>query len=99
MEWVDSLLRSAGAVGADTFTALGGLAGAVAVIVVAFRKRRDVDVIEMGRRIESLEDRVELLEGELETTRVELVAAESHRFVLRRTLAQHGINDPTIEAS
>lgn len=85
--------------GASLAAVVAACASAVAVIITATRKRRDVDIEDMQRRIVSLTDRVEAIEAELDSTRSDLVDAEHDRFILRRTLAQHGIPDPTMEAS
>lgn len=77
----------------------GGVTGALAIIIVAFRKRRDVDIVEMAKRITALETRVGDLETELHDTRVTLVDRDRKLFLIRRTLAQNGIPDPTLEAS
>ena len=85
---------------ADSGVVLGGsMASAIAIIVVAFRKRRDVDIVEMAKRINDLETRVGGLEKELHTTRETLVDRDRKLFLIRRTLAQNGIADPTLEAS
>lgn len=75
---------------------------AAAVLAVAFRKRRDVDVVEMGKRITDLTARVETLEAEREEDRAEmqtlrdtLVQSERIVFLLRSTLARNGLADPT----
>lgn len=78
---------------------VAAVASAVAVVVTALRKRRDVDVDELLRRIADLTSRVERLESDLDTARDELVHTEHHNFVLRRTLAANGIADPTLEVS
>lgn len=82
-----------------------GLAAA-AILVVALRRRRDVDVKEMTARIVALEARVETLEdereenrAELASTRESLVQRDRDVFILRSTLARRGIPDPTLEAS
>lgn len=75
------------------------IASSVAIVVTALRKRRDVNYAEMQQRIDGLVERVEHLEGALDSTQAELVVAERDRFKLRRVLAQHGIADPTLETA
>lgn len=72
---------------------LGLAAGAV--LTVAFRKRRDVDVREMNARIQALEERVETLETDLTEARDTLVERDRIVFLLRSTLARNGLPDPT----
>lgn len=97
MEWLTGLVPLGDS--AQTGGLIAALAAAVATIILALRKRQDVDVDELIKRVTSLESRVEELESDLTTTRASLVAADRNTFVLRRTLAQHGIPDPTAEAS
>lgn len=68
---------------------------AAAVLAVAFRKRRDVDVREMNERIRSLEERVGTLETDLTEARDTLVDRDRVVFLLRSTLARNGLADPT----
>lgn len=75
---------------------------ASAVLAVAFRKRRDVDVVEMQKRITDLTTRVETLEAErvedraeMQTLRDTLVERDRVVFILRSTLARNGLADPT----
>jgi len=96
MSWIPDAVSGAGT-GLAALTA--AVASAVAVIITALRKRRDVDVVEMQLRINSLDKRVKKLESELDVTREELVAEEATTFRLRRVLAQNGLADPTLEAS
>lgn len=85
--------------GTSLAAVVAAIASAIAVIITALRKRRDVDIAELQKRIVNLAERVKHLEESLDDTRKELVAAEWDRFVLRRTLATNGIPDPTVEAS
>lgn len=100
MDWLTGFITGASGDGAAGLT----LAGALAVIIVALRRRRDVDVVEMGKRIVALENRVETLEeeraedrAELAEVRETLVARDRQVFILRSTLARHGHPDPTAE--
>lgn len=81
--------------GADQLALIAAIASAVAAIAVSLRKRKDVDINEILARSKALEKRVETLEVTVETLQSELVEAEHDRFLLRRTLAKHGISDPT----
>lgn len=102
MDWLSSFLG----ISADGLTA-GSVMGGVAVIILALRRRRDVGYDEMQKRITTLEGRVETLETEHDEARAELaecrdtqVQNDRDRFMLRSTLARHGIPDPTaLEAS
>lgn len=73
--------------------------GALAILTVAFRRRRDVDVKEMDKRIVALEARVETLETDLTEARDSLVERDRIVFLLRSTLARRGIPDPTLETA
>lgn len=103
MDWLTGFAAGAGGDGPAALT----ITGALAVIIVALRRRRDVDVVEMGKRIGTLEARVATLETEREEDREELakvrallVERDRQVFVLRSTLAKHGHPDPTaLEAS
>lgn len=86
-------------VDANVAAVVAAIASAIAVIITALRKRRDVDIEDLKKRIINLVSRVEALENDLETTRADLVDAEHDRFILRRTLAANGIADPTMEAT
>lgn len=97
MDWWEQIGRSG--VGASMAAVVAACASAVAVIITALRKRRDVDIEDLQKRVTNLTQRLDLIEEELDSTRSDLVEAEHDRFVLRRTLAQHGIPDPTMEAS
>lgn len=77
---------------------IAAIASAVAVIVTSLRKRKDVDINEVIARSKALEKRVETLEKTVDALQAELVDTEHDRFVLRRTLAAHGITDPTAKA-
>lgn len=82
-------------------------AAALAVVIMALRKRRDVDVEDMQKRLTELTERVELLESEAVEGRAELskardtlVTRDRQVFLLRSSLARHGHPDPTaLEAS
>lgn len=98
---MDMAWRFLGRVGVEVNVgaAIAAVASAVAIIITALRKRRDVDVADLQKRVVDLASRVEFLERTLDSTRDELIEAEHDRFILRRTLAAHGILDPTAEAS
>lgn len=83
----------------STGAVIVAIASAAAIIITALRKRKDADVLELKKRVDSLAGRVNHLEGALESTQRDLITAERHRFVLRRVLAQHNIPDPTLEVS
>jgi hypothetical protein len=97
VDWLTSAVDALG----GRLTA-GSVIGGIAVIIVALRRRRDVDYTEMQKRINALEGRVETLEteriadhAELSRLRDTLVERERIVFQLRSTLARHGIDDPT----
>lgn len=91
--------------GAEQIVALMTAVGGVIIGVAGtLRKRQDVSIDEMQRRIGSLETRVGSLEQELEDERADnkglrrqLVEFERRVYRLRSVLAQHGISDPTEE--
>ena len=83
--------------GADVLAFLAAIASSAAIIVQALRKRKDVDIAELQTRNADLEKRVSAVEELLDELRVELVRSERNVFLLRRLVAQAGLDDPTLE--
>lgn len=83
--------------GAEVAAAITGAASAIAVIVTSLRRRKDVDLDELQQRVSDLTDRLESAEGKIGDLRSQLVTAEGQIFLLRRTIASHGIPDPLDE--
>lgn len=99
MDWWLAIRELGRAVGADVLALVAALASAGAIIIQATRKRKDVDIEELQQRNEALEIRVSKLEGLVDGLRVELVQSERNVFLLRRVVAQAGLEDPTLEES
>lgn len=80
--------------GGDIAAVIGGVAAAIAVIVTAFRRRKDTDYSEMQKRITDLTGRVEGAEEKIKVLRREFINCENRNFQLQRLLAANGIVVP-----
>lgn len=85
------------AMGTDAVALLGGVASAVAVIATSFRRRQDVDLDELQKRVTDLTARLADAEEQIGHLRAQLVAAESRVFQLSRVLAANGIDPQQVE--
>ena len=83
--------------GAEWAALASGVAGAIAVVLTSFRKRRDVDFDEMKKRITDQANRLADAEEQIGHLRAQLVKCEASAFELRRLLAMNVIEDPTKE--
>lgn len=76
---------------------LSGLTALVSIAITSLRKRKDVSVEEMQSRIKSLEEENTGLNGDLAASQDLALARARYLFVLRNTLAEKGIPDPTVK--
>lgn len=74
---------------------LSGLTALVSIAITSLRKRKDVSVEEMEKRINDLETSAADREDDLAMAQTAALAASRDVFLLRQVLAQRGIPDPT----
>lgn len=76
---------------------LSALAALLSVAITSLRKRKDVSVVEMQARIESLEAQAASLNAVVQTVQTMAIARGRELFLLRNVLAENGLSDPTTQ--